>query len=83
VLAARAFGLDLTDAVPKGYEALERPPGFVISVCDRAHEAGLPFTAPSAHWSVPDPVAARSLEAFRSAFASIAQRIDRLVASVG
>lgn len=78
VEAAREYGLDLRDAIPKGYEAIGRTPDLVITVCDRAHEASLPFTAPSAHWSVPDPVPAGSPRAFRSAFASIAERIDQL-----
>jgi protein-tyrosine-phosphatase len=81
VSAARSFGLDLRGAVPKGYEAVERMPDLVISVCDRAHEAGPPFAALSAHWSVPDPVRAGTPKAFRSAFASIAERIDRLAAA--
>ena len=76
--AARAFGLDLHDAVPKGYEAIDQTPDLVISVCDRAYEAGQPFESLSAHWSIPDPVLDGGAEAFRTAFASIAQRIDRL-----
>jgi hypothetical protein len=52
-------------------------------VCDRAHEAGLPFSSPSAHWSVPDPVLDGRPEAFRTAFSSIAERIDQLTAAVG
>jgi protein-tyrosine-phosphatase/DNA-binding transcriptional ArsR family regulator len=82
VTAARAFGLDLLGAVPKGYEAIERMPDLVISVCDRAHEAGPPFIVPSAHWSVPDPVRDGRPEAFRSAFADIAERIDHLAVSM-
>jgi protein-tyrosine-phosphatase/DNA-binding transcriptional ArsR family regulator len=78
VTAARAFGLDLRGGVPKGYDAVERAPELVISVCDRAHEAGLPFGAPSAHWSVPDPVRAGSSQAFLAAFTSIDERIARL-----
>jgi protein-tyrosine-phosphatase/DNA-binding transcriptional ArsR family regulator len=81
VATARAFGLDLRGAVPKRYEAIERTPDLVISVCDRAHEAGLPFEVPSAHWSIPDPVRAADPAAFCRAFASIAERIDRLAPS--
>ena len=84
VTAARAFGLDLRRAVPKGYEAVERSPDLVISVCDRAHEAGLPFAVPSVHWSIPDPVLRRDASTpFASAFASIALRIDQLAAAAG
>jgi protein-tyrosine-phosphatase/DNA-binding transcriptional ArsR family regulator len=82
VTAARTFGLDLGAAVPKGYEAVQRSPDLLISVCDRAHEAGAPFAAPSAHWSIPDPVREGTSRAFRSAFASIAERIEQLAASI-
>ena len=78
--AARSFGLDIAAAVPKGYDAVALPPALVVSVCDQAREAGLPFEAPAIHWSVPDPVVAGDLGSFRSAFADIAERIDRLTA---
>jgi protein-tyrosine-phosphatase len=78
VTAAAAFGLDLADRVPKGYDAVDLVPDIVVSVCDRAHEAAMPFDAPQLHWSIPDPVRAGTASAFRSAFASISDRIDRL-----
>jgi protein-tyrosine-phosphatase len=78
VRAAAKLGVDLSTAVPKGYDAVLRAPDLVVSVCDRAREAGLPFEAPSLHWSVPDPVRAGTPAAFRSAFADIASRIDHL-----
>lgn len=78
VRAAAAFGLDLVDAVPKGYDAVSVRPDLVVSVCDRAREAGVPFAAPHLHWSVPDPVRSGTQAAFRSAFADIAGRIDQL-----
>ena len=55
-----------------------RPPDLIVSVCDRAREGGTPFDVPSVHWSIPDPVAAGTGAAFRSAFAALADRIDRL-----
>lgn len=82
VEAARTYGLDLGGAVPKGYETIDRTPDLVISVCDRAHEAGLPFASPSAHWSIPDPVRDGRPEAFHSAFALIAERIDQLAPTI-
>lgn len=80
VLVAAEYGLDLGDTIPKGYASVSRPPDLVVSVCDRAREAGLPFTAPSVHWSVPDPVRAGTRSAFRSAFSTLAERVDRLAA---
>lgn len=81
VRAAADFDLDLADATPKGYDAVRHAPDLVVSVCDRAREAGLPFTSPSLHWSVPDPVRTGTRAAFRSAFADIARRVDRLAAA--
>ncbi len=56
VAVAEAHGLGLGDRRPQGYEALEHAPDLIVSVCDRALEAGLPFDVPRLHWSVPDPV---------------------------
>lgn len=78
IAAARAFEVDLTGAAPKGYAGVDLEPDLVVTVCDRAHEAGLPFAAPSLHWSVPDPVRAETSSAFRAAFGEIAERIERL-----
>ena len=79
--AAAEFGLDIAGAVPKGYDAITLEPDLVVSVCDRAREAGLPFEAPHLHWSIPDPLRDGTQDAFGSAFADIARRIDELVAS--
>jgi protein-tyrosine-phosphatase len=78
---ASELGLDLATASPKGYDALTGRPDLIVSVCDRAREAGLPFDAPSIHWSIPDPVARGTVEAFRSAFGEIAARVDRLASA--
>lgn len=80
VRAAAKFAVDLAGATPQGYGAITRAPDLVISVCDRAHEAGVPIDARSLHWSVPDPVRAGTPSAFHAAFAEIAGRIDRLTA---
>jgi protein-tyrosine-phosphatase len=81
VQAAAEVGLDLVDARPKGYDAITAEPDLIVSVCDRAHEAGVPFEAPAVHWSVPDPVLAGTIGAFRAAFADLSQRIDQLAAA--
>jgi protein-tyrosine-phosphatase len=81
VRVAAEYGLDLSGAMPKGYEAVAGSPDLVISVCDLAHEAGPPFRAPSLHWSVPDPVRAGAPTAFHAAFADLAERVDRLAAA--
>lgn len=81
VATARRHGIDLAVARPQGYDRVPRPPDLVVSVCDRAREAGLPFDAPALHWSVPDPVAGGA-EEFEAAYVALAARIDLLAASV-
>jgi ArsR family transcriptional regulator, arsenate/arsenite/antimonite-responsive transcriptional repressor / arsenate reductase (thioredoxin) len=81
VESAKGWGIDLSGAVPRGYDELGAAPELVVSVCDRARESGLPVDAPTLHWSIPDPVAAGDPSAFRSAFRAIAGRIDRLAAA--
>jgi protein-tyrosine-phosphatase len=78
---ARAHGLDLSGAVPCGYDEITVTPGLVVSVCDRARESGPAFDAPLLHWSVPDP-AAGDLDAFRAAYEDLDQRVERLAAAV-
>jgi ArsR family transcriptional regulator, arsenate/arsenite/antimonite-responsive transcriptional repressor / arsenate reductase (thioredoxin) len=81
VRAAAEVGLDLAGMTPKGYEAVTVAPDLVVSVCDRAHEAGIPFEGSAIHWSIPDPVRAGTVGAFRRAFADLSTRIDRLAAT--
>jgi protein-tyrosine-phosphatase len=80
VRAAARRGVDLRDAVPRGYDEVRSEPACVVSVCDRAREAGVPFAAPLLHWSVPDPLEAGGARAFTSAFAEISDRIELLAA---
>lgn len=83
IRAAVEFGINLAGAVPKGYDAVPVAPDLVVSVCDRAREASRPFQAPLLHWSVPDPVHLGTANAFRSAFADLAQRVERLASATG
>lgn len=78
ISVAGDFGIDLSGAVPKGYDRVNAAPALVVAVCDRARETGLPHEAPSLHWSVPDPVADGRLAAFARAFTQISSRIERL-----
>ena len=83
VRVASERGLDLSGAVPKGYDSVFRRPAMVISVCDQAHEAPMPDGDTARHWSVPDPVTMGSVSAFRSAFAEIDARIEALAGRPG
>lgn len=78
VKVAAEFGLDLSQEVPAGYESLPEKPDLIISVCDRARESGVPDAAQRYHWSIADPVPVGTLDAFKSAFADIASRMERL-----
>ena len=82
VRAAAEAGFDLSSATPKGYEAVVERPDLVVSVCDRAREAGIPFDAPKVHWSVPDPVPHGDIAAFRAALAEVHDRVDRLAGAL-
>lgn len=78
VAAASDFGIDLGSATPHGYESITKAPELVISVCDRARETGPSLGAAQLHWSIPDPVASGTAEAFQGAFDEIVERVDRL-----
>jgi len=83
VTAAAELGVDLADQVPKAYTAVERRADLVVSVCDRARESRLPFPSGRLHWSIPDPVDVGRIESFRSVFADISRRVERLADMVG
>lgn len=71
---ARRHDLELTDAAPRALQSIARPDDLVITVCDRAHEE----LGRGLHWSIPDPVAAGTREAFEHAFRLLAERVDDL-----
>lgn len=78
VRVAAEFGVDISSAQPAGYERINSKPDLLISVCDRAREAGVPAAHSQLHWSVPDPVRSGTLKSFRAAFAEITQRVGHL-----
>jgi protein-tyrosine-phosphatase len=78
VRVASEFDVDISGVTPSPYASLPADIGLMVSVCDRANEGGLPLAARRLHWSIPDPVPVGTVEAFRSAFAEIAERIGHL-----
>jgi protein-tyrosine-phosphatase len=80
IAEAARHGIDLSAAAPRGYDDVTHAPDLVVSVCDRAHEAGLPFGVPALHWSVPDPIDGGP-EDFAAAYAELAARIEVLATS--
>lgn len=80
VAAARRAGLSLTEAVPTSIAAIP-PSAQVVTVCDLAHEE----LAPEPdwwHWSLPDPVADGSREAFDGVVAELEARIASVQVTV-
>jgi len=81
IAAARRHGLDLPEAAPRSLDGVVEPGDLVITVCDRAHEE---LGAQSRlHWSVPDPVAAGTKQAFEDAYRLLAQRVEDLAPRIG
>lgn len=78
VKAAAGMDIDLSGALPGGYDTLVGGTDLIVSVCDRAREVGLPPAASTFHWSVPDPVRAGNLRSFQEAFIEIRSRVNRL-----
>ena len=76
-VAAR-MGVEIGVDRPRSYAEVQFRPDLVISVCDLAHEAPMPFDSPRLHWSVPDPVPVGRVDAFRSAFEQIQDRVVQL-----
>jgi protein-tyrosine-phosphatase len=81
VEVARRHGLDLSGARPGGYDNVATRPGLVVSVCDRAREAGLPFDVAMLHWSVPNP-SQGGIGDFEQAYSQLRGRVDRLAEAV-
>ncbi len=78
IKAAVRLGIDLSGALPGGYDTLKGEPDLLVSVCDRAREDGLPPATTTLHWSVPDPVRAGNLRSFQEVFVEIASRVTQL-----
>lgn len=81
VEVAAEHGLDTTGWRSHGYDAVVEDPALVVSVCDRAREAGVPWSVPHLHWSVPDP-AGGNRETYREAYRDIERRVLRLAGEV-
>jgi ArsR family transcriptional regulator, arsenate/arsenite/antimonite-responsive transcriptional repressor / arsenate reductase (thioredoxin) len=78
VAAARRAKLSLGASEPRSIGDISEMPSLVITVCDQAHEE---LDPPDSwlHWSIPDPVAAGSAQAFDATVRELRQRIDALV----
>lgn len=83
IAVAGSRGVDLTGAVPQGFDAVTDPPDLVVTVCDRALERGIPFPGVERlHWSIEDPIADGRPAAFAKAYDDVGDRIERLAERV-
>ncbi|WP_367128627.1 helix-turn-helix domain-containing protein [Saccharothrix sp. HUAS TT1] len=81
VATARAHGLSLTRARTHYLDDVLRSDDLVVAVCDNAHEE-LDGATPRLHWSVPDPAAVGTEDAFDRAYRDLADRVERLAPAV-
>lgn len=81
ITVAAAHGLDLSHVRPRDVGDVDVVPDLVVSVCDRANEAALPFDVPRRHWSIPDPLG-HDLQTFEAAYDAIVTRIERLATDI-
>ncbi len=77
VSAAARAGLDLSGASPNHLSDVAVEPALVVTVCDQAHEELTP-EPDWWHWSIPDPVASASPEAFDWTLRELLNRIDSI-----
>lgn len=79
VATARRHGLHLRRGRPQPVDGVLRADDLVVTVCDSAHEDLAPTLAqrplPALHWSIPDPAAVDTDEAFEAAYESVSARV--------
>jgi protein-tyrosine-phosphatase len=78
VRVARRHGLTLDKSRPVHIAEVVGRDDLVVAVCDNAHEHLGEHPRRRLHWSVPDPAAVDTDEAFEAAYTDLAGRIDRL-----
>lgn len=84
--AARRHGLNLGRGRPQRVGGVLREDDLVVTVCDSAHEELEPTLAqrslPALHWSIPDPAAVDTEEAFEAAYESVSARVSAVSPAV-
>lgn len=75
---ARRHGLDPARWRTAQLRDVVRHDDLLIAVCDNAYEHLEPELRPRLHWSVADPAQSGTDAAFETAYAELADRIDRL-----
>lgn len=80
--AARRLGLRLADHGPQRIDDVVRPGDVVVSVCDSVNEELEPMANARIHWSIPDPAAVGTDEAFDAAIHELRDRVTHLATRV-
>lgn len=76
IRVGRQRGLDLTGAIPRLLDPPSSRRTMIVTVCDQAREEVADRVA--VHWSIRDPVAIGTDDAFQSAADEIGWRVERL-----
>lgn len=82
VAVAQRHGLTLNPVGTSHVADIVRDDDLIIAVCDNAHEELTGPVRPRLHWSVPDPVRLDTDDAFETAFADLAARIERVAPAI-
>jgi len=80
--AARRHGLTITSDGPRLIDDVIKDTDLVISVCDSVNEELGSIDNAHLHWSIPDPAAEGTDEAFDAAVEELSERITRLAPRV-
>lgn len=81
VAAAQRHQLPIRTAAPRRVRDVLRPDDLIVAVCDTAHEA-LNTEQPRLHWSIADPAAVGTDEAFDRAVESLTERVLRAAPTI-
>jgi len=86
VAVSRRHAVVLTGTRPQQVDDVLQQHDLVVTVCDAAHEELEPAlvqrVSPALHWSIPDPAADDTDEAFEAAYSAVAARVSALSPAV-
>ncbi len=71
----------LLSGAPQRLDSVTLRPELLVTVCDQANEELRETALPRLHWSIPDPAKRGTVAAFESAYETLSERVQRLVAA--
>jgi protein-tyrosine-phosphatase/DNA-binding transcriptional ArsR family regulator len=80
--AVRGAGLRVAHEAPRAIQDVVLPDDLVVSVCDAVNEQLAPLPNRRLHWSIPDPAATDTDQAFVEALVEVRQRASLLATVV-